>query len=297
MQSLVQPDLSNVAEEWRPVPGYEGVYDVSSLGRVRRLQQYRQRTPDGVLKRYVAPSGYVRVTLSRNDRTCQFGVHQLVAAAFLGPRPDGLMVNHIDGVKTNNEPSNLEYVTSAENNRHAFRAGLNSCGGQDNASAKLTQGTVDAMRRALVEGASLAGVRRQFAQISKTELLDILRGRVWHTGDATLREQCAAIYPMRAAAAQCKLSAEDVAEIRRLLGTKPKTQIAKQFGVSDTAIRFIELGRNHGARGYHATHLLELGVVRVVDNVVCPVTGKTVRRVGLAQQATDNVGRAAKGER
>lgn len=101
-------------ERWRPVCGYD--YEVSSLGRVR--------SPRGLKTLTKALNGYLVVGLWRGNKGWVPCVHALVAAAFIGPRPEGLHVNHIDGNKTNNRAENLEYVTLAQNTRHAAALGL-----------------------------------------------------------------------------------------------------------------------------------------------------------------------------
>lgn len=71
----------------------------------------------------LSPDGYPEVTAGRHGRG-RVKVHNLVAMAFLGGRPEGFQVNHIDGNKENNKASNLEYVSQKENLRHAFVTGL-----------------------------------------------------------------------------------------------------------------------------------------------------------------------------
>lgn len=95
-----------MVEEWRPVVGYEGLYEVSNLGRVKRVVH---------MKTCVKKHGYVIVSLFKNGKTKSFSVHRLVAEAFI-PNPDGKpQVNHIDECKTNNCIKNLEWVTAKEN--------------------------------------------------------------------------------------------------------------------------------------------------------------------------------------
>lgn len=109
--------------EWRSIAGYEGRYEVSDEGQVRSL------LTDRVLKAAPNSRKYFTVNLydgSSPKKGCSFSVHQLVAWAFLGPQPEGLTVNHKDGKKGNNAKENLEYVTYAENNRHARETGLAS---------------------------------------------------------------------------------------------------------------------------------------------------------------------------
>ena len=101
------------AEEWRPIPGMDGRYEASSLGRIRSTGQYHRRGYV-VLKAHMA-RGYETVHLERRH----VYVHGLVARTFIGERPHGHQVNHIDLDRLNNRPENLEYVTPAENALHA----------------------------------------------------------------------------------------------------------------------------------------------------------------------------------
>jgi hypothetical protein len=96
------------AEEWRPVADYEGLYDVSNLGRVRR---HYATKPTRVLDGFVDPFGYRYVGLSNTVRNRKTRVAALVAAAFIGPRPWGYHVCHLDGSKDNDRASNLVWGT------------------------------------------------------------------------------------------------------------------------------------------------------------------------------------------
>ncbi len=118
-------------ERWEPVVGYEGLYEVSDLGRVRSLDRVIMGA-DGVPKphhgRVLSPFKrsrcYLYVSLWKNGSKITEAVHRLVAFAFL-PNPHGKPeVNHIDGCKTNNRAENLEWCTRSENVKHAFMTGL-----------------------------------------------------------------------------------------------------------------------------------------------------------------------------
>lgn len=113
--------------EWRPVVGFDGLYEVSNLGEVRSIAR-RQGTRVGrILTGRLSTSlndtwrtRYLRVALYRDSKRHDTPVHHLVAEAFLGPRPLGLEINHKDGNPQNNRVDNLEYVTHSENVRHGW---------------------------------------------------------------------------------------------------------------------------------------------------------------------------------
>jgi HNH endonuclease/NUMOD4 motif len=109
-----------MSEIWKDVPGYEGTYKVSNEGRIWSVYRGKYRSSDGkILSPYLTPEGYFEVVLCLNGEQTKRKVHVLVAAAFIGPRPSKLTVNHKNGIKTNNAPENLEYITLRENLQHA----------------------------------------------------------------------------------------------------------------------------------------------------------------------------------
>jgi len=104
-----------MVEEWREIKGYNGMYLVSNFGRVKTLYK-SNRNKTGFLSEFGHNLGYRRVKLKDKTRY----VHTLVAEAFLDKYQENLDVNHIDGNKSNNHLSNLEYLTHGDNMRHSF---------------------------------------------------------------------------------------------------------------------------------------------------------------------------------
>lgn len=120
-----------MTEVWKSVEGYEGLYEVSNMGNVRGLTRTiaskdgKPLTVHGrYLKHLLNEKGYVCVVLSKNNIRKKYKVHRLVAKAFID-NPNGKKeVNHINGDKTDNRPSNLQWVTRSENVTHAYKNGL-----------------------------------------------------------------------------------------------------------------------------------------------------------------------------
>lgn len=115
-------------EVWKDVEGYEGLYQVSNLGRVKSLTHYitkencKPREVKGKILTpfFDRPKGYLSVSLSKNNKIKLQRIHRLVAQAFI-PNPDNLIqINHKDGNKTNNNVENLEWCSCKDNIRHAW---------------------------------------------------------------------------------------------------------------------------------------------------------------------------------
>lgn len=118
-------------EIWKAIPGFEGLYEASTLGRIKTLQKSWNVGRGGVITRrekVLTPifdkDGYCKVSLYKNNRKKQKSVHRLVAQAFIPNLDNKPHVNHKDGDKTNNRADNLEWVTPAENVHHSIDTGL-----------------------------------------------------------------------------------------------------------------------------------------------------------------------------
>lgn len=111
-------------EIWKPVVGFEGLYEVSNLGQVRSLDRQTRGgfKPSRILKPQTQWTGYTQVGLTRPGQRQQYKkIHVLVAEAFL-PNPDNKpQMNHKNGIRNDNRLENLEWVTISENHKHAFR--------------------------------------------------------------------------------------------------------------------------------------------------------------------------------
>jgi len=112
-------------EEWRPVVGYEGLYEVSSIGRVRSLDRTTSHGHrlTGFMRKLPVQLGRRSVKLSKGHGPRKISVHVLVAEAFHGPRPDGQEVRHLDGDSLNNCVDNLAWGTGSENTLDQVRHG------------------------------------------------------------------------------------------------------------------------------------------------------------------------------
>ncbi len=122
-----------MTELWRDIPGYEGRYQVSNLGRVKslaRVVERRSNTPFQLPERLLRPrlshKGYLLAALCKESTQKNISVHRLVAEAFIPNPADLPEVNHIDGNKTNNRVTNLEWVTTKENTKHSIEVLGNS---------------------------------------------------------------------------------------------------------------------------------------------------------------------------
>lgn len=107
-------------EEWRDIIGYEGIYQVSNLGRVRRLKLY-YKIVNSICNLTREYDGYLRINLTKDKKHKKYPVHRLVAKAFIPNSENKPIINHLNGIRDDNRVANLEWVTHSENHRHAFR--------------------------------------------------------------------------------------------------------------------------------------------------------------------------------
>ena len=131
-------------EEFRDIEGYEGLYQVSNLGRVKSLKRIvlrgdkKNELKEKILKGILVNNYYLRVDLYKNSCKKSFYLHRLLAIAFIENIQNKLYVNHKNGVKLDNRLVNLEWCTQEENIKHANITGLIPRGVQG-VDAKLTE--------------------------------------------------------------------------------------------------------------------------------------------------------------
>ena len=142
-------------EIWKQVPRWENIYEVSNLGRVRRVAPVKGKETCRLMNFSDCGYGYKYVKFRFNGRSERPLVHRVVMEAFVGSRPSQIQVNHKDGIRSNNALSNLEYVTCSENHKHAYsvlgRTKTNTKG-EKNGMAKLTSYKVEEIRRMYSRG-------------------------------------------------------------------------------------------------------------------------------------------------
>lgn len=159
----------------RPIEGFQG-YGASEDGRIWSAWGMGASGFQGIWKRVLRPgsnvAGYQIVALHKDGTQHTKTVHRLVWEAFNGPMPDDMEVNHINGVKADNQLANLEMVTSSENKTHALITGLRVV------ASKLTPADVQKIRERLSLGESQSSIGRDFG-VSQSCVSNILHGVTW----------------------------------------------------------------------------------------------------------------------
>lgn len=156
-----------MSEQWRAIPGFEGSYEVSDRGRVRSLdrvicrrlisgREHPKRVSGRLLKLWANRNDrYLRAALWCENAPLVTTVHALVAAAFLGPRPAGADVCHLNGDERDNRPDNLRYDTRSGNHADKRLHGTQPTGERSHL-AKLTRKQVEQIRLSAEPASKLA---------------------------------------------------------------------------------------------------------------------------------------------
>ncbi len=168
----------NIMEEWKDIPEFEGIYQVSNLGRIRSLDRTFISKKDkrtwhiaGTIGTPALKStGYPHKRFKHNGFIKGYIIHRLIAQLFI-PNPLNLPeVNHKDGIKTNNKVDNLEWVTQRENMRHAAKSGL--------LPRKLTPEQVIQIRKDFKNGKHKNDLSKEY-KVTVPCIHSLVTGRTW----------------------------------------------------------------------------------------------------------------------
>lgn len=228
-------------ETWKPIPGYEGIYEASDLGRVRSLDRVTvasngvsRKWKGRVLKQNKNGSGYLQVVLSKPGGVNNLFVHRLVFMAFNGEIQSGRDICHCDGDKHNNRSGNLRSDTRAGNMKDAIKHGV-SPRGERNSQSKLTAEEVLQMRREFASGECSRSDLAEKYQVNRTQIGLILTGRAWSGVGGPIVPK---IQNWGEGAKDGRLKPETVSAIREMHASKNITHksISDHFKVSTTTV-------------------------------------------------------------
>ncbi len=226
-------------EIWKSIPSFEGFYEASNTGQIKRLKHGKGSRGEHVMQSQIDRNGYRQIQLYRDGIKHCLHVAPLVASAFFGPCPQGLEVNHIDGDKTNNCIENLEYVTRSENQKHAYAHRLHAPKqGEDHWKSKLTETQVYEIRRLLAEDQLTTIEIGKMYGVNNVVISHINRGKIWRHVPYN------GTFPIRSTNRRnATLTAEEVAQIRQMLADGfTQREIAANYGVGPHAISKIKTG-------------------------------------------------------
>ena len=166
-------------EIWKDIQGYEGLYKVSSLGRIQSNHSNKKGEGWQFLDGSVDLKGYRRVSLYKNNNEISKKIHRLVLEVFL-PNPENKKeVNHINGNKLDKRLENLEWATLQENMAHAFKNKLIPVmGGERNGQAKIKETDVIKIRSLYDSGTHYKQIAKMF-NLSNCHIHKIVTKKLW----------------------------------------------------------------------------------------------------------------------
>ena len=156
-------------------------FEITKCGVIRNVRTGQ------VKSQYISSTGYMMITISKNNKSMPCRVHRLLANNFIDNPYNLREVNHIDGNKLNNDLSNLEWVNHLDNMRQAFRTGLANNSNEKNGMAKLTKELVAEIKEKLNQGTSQYKIAKQY-NVSRSAILKIKLKKTWANIQAAAAE-------------------------------------------------------------------------------------------------------------
>lgn len=179
---------NNIMEEWKDIIGYEGIYKISNTGKIKSLSREFVRsnnrnfiTKEKILINGLNSRGYVSITLYNKDKVKKkLLVHRLVAEAFIENKENNPVINHINGIKTNNNASNLEWCTQGYNLNHALKNKLRiNLKGENHCLAKLNNEDVLNIVKLINTGMTNQLISELY-NVKFSTISSIKMGRTWN---------------------------------------------------------------------------------------------------------------------
>lgn len=174
------PAIENIQEVWKPIPDFEGFYEVSNMGRIKSLERKEKLNPFGrksiIKERILAPgvnTGYLRVGLVKDGARTSIYIHRAVALAFIQNTEKKNQVNHKDGNRQNNIVDNLEWVSNSDNQIHSYRVLQNTP-----PATKLSKDEVIKIRELRNEGWLMKDIAQRF-KIDESHVSRICSKKIW----------------------------------------------------------------------------------------------------------------------
>lgn len=160
---------------WKPAFGFEGIYEISDCGEVRRVLASTGARVGAILKPYKTKTGYLQFDLRKGGKYLKKYAHRLVLQTFVGD--SDLTANHKNGVKSDNRVGNLEWISNKENLLHACRV-LGKRQGKNHWASKLNAQAVRVARKLAAQGVTHEVLAKRFG-VSRVTMTCAIIGRTW----------------------------------------------------------------------------------------------------------------------